>query len=140
MPHAVSTVDQLQQLGLKTGLITNAQFYTPLLFDALIGRSIHDLGFDPDLCAYSFIELKAKPGTALFQKVVNGLNDANIQPHEALYVGNDMLNDIKPAAKVGFKTVLFAGDQRSLRLRPDHQITAPDAIITSLEQILDLID
>ena len=34
-----------------------------------------------------------------------------------LFVGNDMLNDVAAAAAVGLRTALFAGDQRSLRLR-----------------------
>ncbi|MGD8667822.1 MAG: hypothetical protein PVI58_17580, partial [Desulfobacterales bacterium] len=56
-----------------------------------------------------------------------------------LVVGNDMLNDIYPAKKMGFQTALFAGDARSLRLRKDdprcHDLRA-DLILTDLEQLI----
>jgi putative hydrolase of the HAD superfamily len=60
-----------------------------------------------------------------------------------LYVGNDMRNDIVPAASVGFNTALFAGDQRSLRLREsdaDCRNVTPDVIVTDLRQLIVGID
>ena len=65
-----------------------------------------------------------------------------IAPEEALYVGNDMLNDILPACKLGFHTALFAGDARSLRRRDgDGQLeaVAPDLVLTELGQLLHCI-
>ena len=66
-----------------------------------------------------------------------------VTPGQTLYLGNDMLNDIWAAAQVGFKTVLFAGDARSLRLREDRDQTrnlSPDAVITELNQLAQLLD
>jgi putative hydrolase of the HAD superfamily len=63
-------------------------------------------------------------------------------PDQVLYVGNDMRNDICPAAATGFHTALFAGDKRSLRLREDDRKcarTRPDIIITDLMQLLENI-
>jgi len=57
-------------------------------------------------------------------------------------VGNDMLNDIMPAAKLGWQTTLFAGDQRSLRLRRDREecrMVRPHLVISDLRQLLDWI-
>ena len=65
-----------------------------------------------------------------------------IHPHEVLFIGNDMLNDVYPANKVGFKTALFAGDRRALRLRKNKQEVKnlePDYIITDLLQLLEII-
>jgi putative hydrolase of the HAD superfamily len=62
-----------------------------------------------------------------------------IRHDEVLYVGNDMLNDIMPANSVGFRTALFAGDARSLRLREDEPSvrgSTPDLVVTDL---LDLV-
>jgi putative hydrolase of the HAD superfamily len=59
-----------------------------------------------------------------------------------LFVGNDRLKDIYPAHRVGMKTCLFAGDQRSLRLREDDervQGLEPDFIIDDLQQLLDIV-
>ena len=58
--------------------------------------------------------------------------------HYILYLGNDMLNDIWAAAQVGFRTALFAGDARSLRLREDREEIgdiSPNAVITELKQL-----
>ena len=59
-----------------------------------------------------------------------------------MFIGNDMLKDIYAAKKAGFKTALFAGDQRSLRLRENKaevKNVYPDIIITDLRQLKDLI-
>ena len=80
---------------------------------------------------------------SLFGKVVDILEkEYNIKSDEVVYVGNDMLNDIYCASQFGFKTVLFAGDVRSLRLRANDeriQNIKPSAIITELPQLVDLV-
>ena len=53
-----------------------------------------------------------------------------------------MFNDISTAQKEGCKTVLFAGDQRSLRWRKEDESVAgivPDAIITELSQLNEIL-
>jgi putative hydrolase of the HAD superfamily len=53
-----------------------------------------------------------------------------------------MLNDIYPSKKAGFKTALFAGDNRSLRLRTDDlkcSNLSADLVITDLIQIIDYL-
>jgi len=137
--------DILKKLAkrLHLGIVSNAQFYTPLLFPALLGDSHDHLGFKEDLCFWSYRHLQAKPSAALFIALKNSLEKSyNILPAEALYVGNDLLNDIMPAAKLGFKTALFAGDSRSLKLREDDPRTVnteADIIITSLAQLQSVI-
>ena len=59
-------------------------------------------------------------------------------PAEVLAVGNDMLNDVLPARETGFRTALFAGDARSLRLRegdPRLDVFSPDLVLTDLDQL-----
>ena len=53
-----------------------------------------------------------------------------------------MLNDIAAAAAVGFCTALFAGDQRSLRLRTNDKRVGnvqPDLVLTELPQLIDCL-
>jgi putative hydrolase of the HAD superfamily len=142
MPGALETMEQIQERGRVLGIVSNAQFYTPLLLPAFFGRTVEACGFDPDWCIWSFRELKAKPSTALFPKLGQFLREKhNVGLGETLYVGNDMLNDIYCAREAGCKTVLFAGDRRSLRLREkDERCLAiqPDAVITSLPQLLEI--
>ena len=143
MPQLVACLSKLRGQGLVMGIISNAQFFTPLLFPALVDKSLDQLGFDAKLRYYSFEHRSAKPGQQLYQRAVHDLATRNIEPFEVLYVGNDMRNDIGPAAKVGFRTALFAGDQRSLRMRTEDADSQarpkPDAILTHLNQILPMI-
>ncbi len=139
MPGALEVLAALKRRGLVLGIVSNAQFYTPLLFQAFFGQSIGDLGFDPECCVWSFKERKAKPSRDLFPKAANGLvANHGVSLEQTAYVGNDMLNDIHTAKRAGCKTVLFAGDRRSLRLRENDARCSqlrPDAVITGLAQL-----
>ena len=124
---------------LVLGIVSNAQFYTPITLSALCGESLVDLGFNPGFCAWSFAQLAAKPSVSIYESVLDPLwQSAGIRPSETLYVGNDMLKDVWAAAQAGCKTALFAGDERSLRLRRDDQRTrhlCPDLVLTELVQL-----
>ena len=124
------------------GIVSNAQIFTPLLFDAYLGKSVAELGFSEDLCAYSYLEGVAKPSAEIFQGVIENLRTSyGVQPRDVLYVGNDMLNDIWTANRIGCRTCLFAGDSRSLRLRQaDHRCRnlIPDCVISSLPEIFEI--
>lgn len=138
MPGAKETLSKLKAARLTLGIISNAQFFTPLLFPALLQRSIEDTGFDPALCVYSYIHGQAKPGTFLFEQARRSLASRDVAPGEILYIGNDMLNDVSPAREIGFRTALFAGDKRSLRMRADDRRVAgarPDLVVTELGQL-----
>ncbi|MBN1910557.1 MAG: HAD family hydrolase [Pirellulales bacterium] len=119
MPGAEDCLGKLRAKGFRLGIVSNAQFYTRRLFEALWNRSAEDVGFEPDLQFYSYEHGWGKPGLRLFELAVEALAARGIGPTEAVYVGNDVLNDILPAARLGFRTILFAGDVRSLRLRED---------------------
>jgi putative hydrolase of the HAD superfamily len=125
------------------GIVSNAQFYTPLLFSAFFDQTLEEIGFDTDCCIWSYRELKAKPSSDLFPKAEKYLKrNHGIKLSETLYVGNDMLNDIYTASQSGCKTALFAGDRRSLRLRKEDERCMdlkPDAVITALNQLADLL-
>lgn len=140
MPHVKELLCGCRKKKKSLGIISNAQFYTPLLFELLFDADLSDLGFDPELIFFSYQHKHAKPSFFLFKLAVDQLESKNIASETVLYVGNDMLNDILPAHSVGFKTALFAGDARSLRLREDDprcKNVSPDLVITDLIQILD---
>lgn len=142
MPGASECLAVLRDRSLCLGIVSNAQFYTPLLFEAYFGKNTEELGFDRELCAYSYLYQRAKPSPELFAPVVQALKERGIESNQALYIGNDMLNDVLGAAEAGFKTVLFAGDGRSLRLRENNKLCTgllPDAVIQSLTVLPRLI-
>ncbi|MDR1108834.1 MAG: HAD family hydrolase [Spirochaetaceae bacterium] len=124
--------------GITLGLISNAQFFTPLLFEAFWDAPAEALGCDPRILLYSYEWGEAKPSPVLFEKAAAELNSRGIPPEAALFVGNDMLNDISAAASRGFQTALFAGDARSLRLR-EAPLLRPGRIIRSLSDIPALV-
>ncbi|MCA9261717.1 MAG: HAD family hydrolase [Planctomycetales bacterium] len=142
MPEAAETLQRLADRGRVMGIVSNAQFFTPLAWTATAGKSLGECGVAASLRYYSYEHREAKPGRGLYQRAVAGLAEAGIAPSETLYVGNDMRNDIWPAAAVGFRTALFAGDERSLRRRdetPRHERGPdPDVVITQWPQILEV--
>ena len=138
MPGAREVLRELCERGLELGIVSNAQFFTPLLFPAVVGAGLDDLGVAPDLRFWSWKALEAKPSTRLYEDARARLLRRGIAPEQVVYVGNDLRNDIAPAERVGFRTALFAGDARSLRLREDDPALAglkPDLVLTRLDQL-----
>jgi len=139
MPNATDCIDRLGSANLTLGIISNAQFYTPLLFPALMNRQLEDLEISAEMQYYSYCGGRSKPDVWMFDQAAKSLAQKGITPRQTLYVGNDMLNDILPAAQVGFRTALCAADQRSLRLREDDSRvsqTVPDIVVTNLEEVI----
>ncbi len=142
MPGLNECLKAIRDAGLTLGIVSNAQAFTRELFPALTGSTAAELGFSNDLCIWSYEYLQAKPGKYLFEQAVAVLARRGIDPAEVLYVGNDMRNDVAPAAAVGFRTVLFAGDARSLRLRTGDPLVSgvePDGVVADLRQILGIL-
>ncbi len=142
MPGLSTVLGELRDRSVVLGILSNAQFYTLELFEYLLHAPPERCGFSPDLCLWSFREGEAKPSAHLFTRLSARLGQAGIAPTEVLYIGNDMLKDIWPARQVGWRTGLFAGDRRSLRLREDDprvRGVQPDIVLSELAQILTCI-
>jgi putative hydrolase of the HAD superfamily len=142
MPDAVEAINLLRG-EVKLGIVSNAQFYTPLMFRAFFDRSHTALGFERELCIWSYEHGRGKPSVELFQTLLRKLEKEPTAPlpDEVLYVGNDMLNDVWTANEAGLKTCLFAGDDRSLRLRQDDarcRDLKPDFVVTELLQVAEI--
>ena len=142
MPSVRETLKSLCDGNSVLGIVSNAQFFTPLVLEALLDQNPEQLGFLSSLTYFSFEHRQAKPGTGLYELSKATLKGLGIAPEQVLYVGNDMLNDIYAASQVGFRTALFAGDQRSLRLREDEQRVhgvEADIVVTELEQLTECL-
>lgn len=138
MPELKKTLIRLSEKGVLLGIISNAQFYTPYLFEWFLGARPPSLGFEPELIFYSYEWGYAKPSPFLFERAASRLAWRGIAPAQCLYLGNDMRNDVVPARAIGFQTALFAGDHRSLRLceaDPGCRNIGPDMVITDLSQL-----
>ncbi len=142
MPQFEACLQQIARAGMKIGIVSNAQFFSRLLFPALTGKTLDEWGFDPGLLFFSYEYGHGKPGPELYHRAAAALASRGGEPGEVVYVGNDMLNDVLPAAEVGFHTALFAGDRRSLRLREDDPRVGslcPDLVLTDLGQLPDCL-
>lgn len=143
MPGAAETIAALRDAGRVLGIISNAQFFTPLLFEAFFGAPPESLGFDSELIIWSFEMGEAKPAPRLFEAAVRRLAAIGITPEESAFVGNDMRSDMYGAITAGFQGILFAGDSRSLRLREEDPLVRglrPSRIIHSLGELVSFLD
>ena len=136
-PHAFDVLTALKQRGLRHGIVSNAQFYTPIELSALLREEsacaicTYESIFDPLLVFFSFDLGVAKPDLALFRRAVEALTRENIMPDDCVFVGNSPTNDIAPAQHIGFKTVLFAPDA------VPESVARPDLVIHNLTQLLE---
>jgi putative hydrolase of the HAD superfamily len=139
MPGLTTLLSTCRARRLPMGIISNAQFYTPYVMEWFLRSSLEESGFDPRLTFLSYRLGHAKPSMVMFKRAADELSRIGIPAEAALYVGNDMLNDIRPASAVGFRTALFAGDARSLRSRESDDRCrglSPDLIVTNLRQLI----
>lgn len=130
--------------GLPLGIVSNAQFYTPMFieeaFDAQLLAS--PAVFDPALTFWSYETGRAKPDPWMFRELVRVLAGRGIPAGRILYVGNDALNDCAAAGEAGLMTALFCGDGRSARFRPgDARVAAnpPDTLALSWDEVWRLV-
>jgi len=137
MPQAQTVIKKINA-DYKTGIISNAQFFTPYILEYFFNEPLKQTGFSKSLIFYSYRYYTAKPAALMFQKAAAALAKCGITTAQTLYVGNDRLNDIAAAAENGFKTCLFAGDRRSLRQRKQNaraRAAVPDTVITNLRSL-----
>jgi FMN phosphatase YigB (HAD superfamily)/glycosyltransferase involved in cell wall biosynthesis len=129
MPGAAKIIQRLARSGVSLGLLSNAQCNT---LPSLGGLA--DL-FAPELTLLSYQHRIAKPSPELFDILTNRLAGRNITPAETLYIGNDPLHDILPAAAAGFRTALFTGHPDSLR----PGVCRPDFVFTDWKELQALV-
>ena len=134
MPGAARVIAALQA-HTPMGIVSNAQFFTPLVLAALLPQ----VSFDPKLVVWSFEQGEAKPSARLFAHAADCMARRHgHRPEQLLMVGNDVRNDILAARRAGLRGALFAGDARSLRLRRDDPTCAglpPELVLTELAQL-----
>ena len=140
MPGCHSLLRSLANRGITLGIISNAQFYTPMFLHALLGASLEDLGFAARLCLYSCDFGIAKPGAALFDLARDRLHEMGLKEEDVVMAGNDRRNDIEPAPGSGFMTVLAVLDRRSSEPAWDEAVFAqPDVVMRRLRTLENLV-
>jgi len=148
-PGIADCLTKLSEVGLVQGIISNAQFYTPIQLRRLLREELYrdsvelEDFFDASLVFFSYELGYSKPNPGAFQKADRMLVQQGIKPEEVVYIGNDMLNDVWAAAQAGWRTILFAADETQTSLRKDEPNCAhlqPNAIVTKAESIIKMFD
>jgi len=160
MPGATEFLSACVMRGIILGIVSNAQFYTPLFieeaFDAYLfkerrvsARDLFDsslvrprLGFDPDLTLWSYKTGRAKPDRWMFDELARRLAARGVPANRILYLGNDALNDCASAGEAGLMTALFYGDERSFQPRiGERRVRAfpPSTLVSSWDDLRRLV-
>lgn len=146
LPNAGKVFANLHDRDIIQGLHADWQCTEPvrfwrLLFDASRQSSLATW-FDPAVCSFSGNTGIKKTTDRGFVPIIQGLQSLGIGVESVLYVGADVENDIAPAKRRGFRTALLLADQASARVTPEHlqdPRTRPDRLLTSLEQVVEIV-
>jgi FMN phosphatase YigB (HAD superfamily) len=140
---AAQALEQVHNLGLKQGLIADAQCFSFVQLQRGLKQQ-HcatgaDILIDRSSRALSWEVGGRTPSERLFKHCLKGLG---IPPAQVLHVGSRLELDLMPAKKLGMRTALFAGDKESLQATPDQlkdPATRPDVLLTELPQISEIV-
>lgn len=115
MPGAFDVLVELKRRGYRHGIISNAQFYTPIELSALLRAEsacaicAYESLFDPAHCVFSYQLGRAKPDPALFHQALGDLPaDAGVM------IGDSLANDILPARALGLTAIHVGVEIQSL--------------------------
>ncbi|MCC6904988.1 MAG: HAD family hydrolase [Anaerolineae bacterium] len=122
----------LREHGVKTGLLTNMPM--PIRIR------------DKEIAAYGLIHLldvrltsddvgHIKPHPAPFLAVLEKLG---VEPHEAIYVGDRLLDDVHGAQTAGMRGIWIENEHPTYRPHPEDLV--PDATIERLSDLLPILD
>jgi FMN phosphatase YigB (HAD superfamily) len=145
-PGAADALRLTAERGVVQGLLADGQCFTPGQLQRCLRQQ--DRAFELDatipltLRVVSSDKKARKPSETLFRAAAQAALARGIGPGEVLHVGSNLARDIAPAKKAGFHTALFAGDRNSLAATPEQlkdPATRPDALLTELPQILEVI-
>ncbi len=140
-PSVVPALDALKAQNFRLGIVSNAQFYTPIDLSLFVRDQAPEAYEDyleliePDLAIFSYVEGTAKPGQKLFRKLYDALYEYDILPEQTVFVGNDLLLDIAAAREAGMKTALFCGDQESLFAHDLAHVEIPDIVFSDFADL-----
>jgi FMN phosphatase YigB (HAD superfamily) len=145
-PGATDALKLLADRGVVQGLLADGQCFTAGQLQRCLKQEDPDFNlnevFAPAWRLISAEKKARKPSDTLFKAAVAVAGAKGLAPSEVLHVGSNLERDIGPAKKHGFRTALFAGDKNSLSATPEQlqdSALRPDAMVTELPQVLELI-
>jgi len=127
-PDAAAVLQGCLDRGWRTGLLSNTHWPRAVHDRWLADAGLLDL---LQVRVYTSDLPRMKPHPQAFQVLLDALD---VEPADAVFVGDRPHDDISGAQAVGMRTVLLSG-----RPVPRHDVV-PDAEIRSLAGLLDLLD
>ncbi|RED36702.1 HAD family hydrolase [Paenibacillus sp. VMFN-D1] len=114
-PHLREMLTALKRQGMKLGIISNG-------FGEFQWGSIQGLGIADDFDAILISELEGlrKPDPAIFRRALDRLE---LQPEEAVFVGDHAVNDVEASRMVGMKAVWMKAAAGDTSCETDYSIT-----------------
>jgi putative hydrolase of the HAD superfamily len=116
--HTHPLLEALRELGLRLGLVSNA-------FDPgwLLHRDLEQMGLAErlDFSVFSSEVGLRKPHPAIFERALQALE---VEPEQALFVGDRLFEDVRGAAELGMTTaqaLWFRADAHPDGAEPDYQ-------------------
>jgi FMN phosphatase YigB (HAD superfamily) len=142
---ALELLRTLPLVGKRVGLIANAQRFTLVQMLRAFQRqgtlpSLDDV-LDPALVTLSWREGVRKPSKSLYQKALERFRRMGVAPHQVLYVGTRLRDDLAVAKEAGMRTALLAVDQTSFSATREELADPelrPERLLTSLSQVRDV--
>lgn len=146
-PGAADALKLLADRGTVQGLLGDGQCFTAGQLQRCLKQQDPDFDLDaviPTGMRLISGEKKArKPSDTLFKAAAALAAGRGLAPAQVLHVGSSLTRDVGPAKKHGFRTALFAGDKNSLVATGEQlkdPALRPDALLTELPQVLELIE
>lgn len=130
-PGFVPTLDWLKKKNIKVGVLSNGSFIER-------ARKIRKVGIDQEISVLLSTDLvgKDKPHPQPFLAILKLLE---IQPEEALFIGDSVSEDIEGAKAVGIKPVLFISKNKkydgSVSDKLEYQIKSHKELIPIIKNI-----
>ena len=145
-PGAAETIRAIASGGRPQGLLADGQCFTFGQLQRCLKQQDADLDaaavFPINLRLISAERKSKKPSDTLFKAAAQILAAQGIRANDVLHVGSNLVRDIAPAKRHGFRTALFAGDKHSLAASPEQlkdPAFRPDVMLTELNQVLEVI-
>ncbi|AMV27167.1 hypothetical protein VT84_22385 [Gemmata sp. SH-PL17] len=146
-PGAADALKLLADRSVFQGLLADGQCFTFGQLQRCLRLEDPDVDLNaiipPALRLISAEKKARKPSDTLFKAAMTLAEGRGLVPSEVLHIGSNLTRDIGPAKKYGFRTALFAGDKNSLSATGEQlkdPALRPDALITELPQVLELIE
>jgi hypothetical protein len=144
--NALTVLKMIPETNRLQGLLADGQSFTLVqLLRGLRGQGkllpLKRL-FSPHLVTMSYREEVRKPSRTLYELNVARFAQAGVEPHEILYIGSRLADDLAMAKQAGMKTALYAGDKSSLQATQEDMkdpAIRPDRLITDLIQLREIL-